>query len=228
MDTSFYISFFTALVAVLNPLGNLPVFVSATSDARPIVRLQMAVLLSVFIAVFVILFIYTGTMVLSFFGITLPAFRIAGGIIILLVGLSMARGTLEVTADAKRDIPENGSNLAIAGARLSGILVPIGVPMFVGPSTISTVIVFAHHATSLTASLAMSIVAVGATLVVMTVLLAGGLVQKLLGQNGLDIATRILGLFLCAVAIQFMLHGFADATSGLIKPGVVSEDGVPS
>lgn len=222
MDTGFYISFFTALVAVLNPLGNLPVFVGATTDVRPGVRRDMVLLLGAFIGVFLVFFVFTGTAVLDFFNISLPAFRIAGGFIIFLMGLSMVHGTMHVAADPAHGTPEDGTDLAIAGARLGGILVPIGVPMFVGPSAISTVIVFSHQATSATASFAMSLVAVAATVVVMAVLLSGGVVQTVLGRDGLNIATRILGLFLCAIAVQFVLHGLADSTLGFIKADIVN------
>ena len=92
MDTTFYLNFFVALFAILNPLGNLPIFIGATAKETPGVQRAMAVLLSIFIVVFLWTFLFSGEFILNSFGISIPAFRIAGGIIILLMGIGMIRG----------------------------------------------------------------------------------------------------------------------------------------
>ena len=180
----------------------------------------MAVLLSLFIIVFLLIFLFTGQGILSFFGISLPAFRIAGGIIILLMGIGMIRGhTTSVHGDSEVEL--KGGDFQIAESRLSNVLVPLGVPIFVGPGSISTIIVYANKATGFGDHIVMAVLIVIASLVVMVVLLGGNWIGRFLGKNGLDIATRILGLILCAIAIQFILEGVGDATNNLIKKEVI-------
>jgi len=220
MDTTFYLNFFVALFAILNPLGNLPIFIGATGNEKPGVQRAMAVLLSLFIVVFLLIFLFTGDFILKSFGISIPAFRIAGGIIILLMGIGMIRGhTGSVNIDSAAAI--KGGDFEVAEFKLSNVLVPLGVPIFVGPGSISTIIVYAHKASGFGDKIGMAVLIVLATLLVLVILLAGRWIGKLLGRQGLDIATRILGLILCAIAVQFILAGIGGATVGLINPNVL-------
>ena len=220
MDTTFYINFFVALFAILNPLGNLPIFIGATAKEKPGVQRAMAVLLSLFIAVFLLIFLFTGEFVLNSFGISIPAFRIAGGIIILLMGIGMIRGhTATVHTDSGAVV--KGGNYEIAELKLSNVLVPLGVPIFVGPGSISTIVVYANKATGFADLIGMAALIVLSTLLVLVILLAGRWIGRLLGKQGLDIATRILGLILCAIAIQFILAGIGGATLDIINPDIL-------
>lgn len=221
MDHSFYINFFVALFAILNPLGNLPVFISATANETKGVQRAMAVLLAIFIVVFLLIFLFTGQGILSFFGISLPAFRIAGGLIILLMGIGMIRGHITAVHDDS-DVEVKGGDFQVAESRLSNVLVPLGVPIFVGPGSISTIIVYANKARGFEDQIIMAVLIAVATLVVLVILIAGNWIGRFLGKHGLDIATRILGLILCAIAIQFILEGVGDATNNIIKPEILN------
>ena len=219
MDTTFYINFFVALFAILNPLGNLPVFIGATGNETSGVQRAMAVLLCLFMVIFLLIFLFTGEFILNFFGISLPAFRIAGGIIILLMGINMIRGHM---ANVHGDTGViKGGDFQVAESRLSNVLVPLGVPIFVGPGSISTIIVYADKAKGFGEMSVMAVLIFIATLVVLAILVAGNWIGKLLGRQGLDIATRILGLILCAIAIQFILEGIGGATVDIINPEIL-------
>lgn len=87
-----YLSFFAALFALLDPLGNLPIFIGQTARMRPDVRRALAVLVSLSILIALLLFLFTGQAILAFSGISFPAFRIAGGIILLWMGIGMVNG----------------------------------------------------------------------------------------------------------------------------------------
>lgn len=218
MELNYFASFFVALLAILNPIGDLPLFVSATSHVKPNIRRAMAVLLGAFVAIFLIVFQYTGHAILDFFGISMPAFHIAGGVIILLMSLGMVSGSDHGFGASKTTADVKGDDFDIAEAHLAQILVPIGIPILVGPGAISTVIVYADKATTFADNLFMTLTIAIVSMIVMVLLMASDWVEKLLGANGLDIATRVLGLFLCAVAIQFILNGLGEATVGFIKP----------
>ena len=214
------VNFFVALFALIDPIGSVPLFAAATAGAEPAGRRIVAAYISAFIAVFLIFFYFTGISLLQFFGISLPAFRIAGGIILLLVGLDMVRGDftarftdVEAAEGAVKPTPR-----AYARKRFEKMVVPFAMPLLIGPGAISTVIIYASEAhgrgwqgAGLNVG---SIVAV--SLLTFVTFWLTPLLSRLLGQIGMTIIVRVLGLILCAMAVQFMLAGFADASHGLI------------
>lgn len=217
MEPTLMLNFGAALFAVVNPFGNLPLFVSFTSGDEKRVQGFLALFFAVWIAVMLLLFLFTGEDVLRFFGIGLPAFRIAGGILLLLTGLSMVRGQAAEKVD-KVAAQTGSSPLENAERRFRDVLIPLGVPMFVGPGSITTVILYAGKAEGRVETLGLAVVVLILAAGTGAVLLAGRWVHKVLGNTGLDIATRILGLFLAAMGVQFMIDGLASITTGIIKP----------
>jgi len=217
MELTLMLNFGAALFAVVNPFGNLPLFVSFTSGDEKRVQGFLALFFAVWIAVMLLLFLFTGEDVLRFFGIGLPAFRIAGGILLLLTGLSMVRGQAAEKVD-KVAAQTGSSPLENAERRFRDVLIPLGVPMFVGPGSITTVILYAGKAEGRVETLGLAVVVLILAAGTGAVLLAGRWVHKVLGNTGLDIATRILGLFLAAMGVQFMIDGLASITTGIIKP----------
>jgi MarC family membrane protein len=215
MDLTLMVNFGAALFAVVNPLGNLPVFVSFTANDSKRVQSYLALFFAVWIAAMLLVFLFTGQDVLRFFGIGLPAFRIAGGILLLLTGLSMVRGQ---AAEKVENIAaqQDSTALQLAERRFRDVLIPLGVPMFVGPGSITTVILYAGKAGGRSDTLGLAGVVLTLAAGTGVVLLAGRWVHKALGDTGLDIATRILGLFLGAMGVQFMIDGVASITTGLI------------
>jgi len=218
MDTGLIIHFAAALFAVMNPLGTLPLYISATSGERSGVQRFVAVFLAVFIAAMLLVFFWFGNSLLHFFGISLASFRIAGGIILLLGGINMVGGHEGKKIEALADKIAGRSDLAEAENQFKKILIPIGIPIFVGPGSISTAILFSGQAHSTADHLGMSVVILAMALAVLVLLLVSKPVERLLGSMGLDIAARLMGLILAAMGIQFMLAGLAEVTSGWIDP----------
>ncbi|MCY1646159.1 MarC family protein [Caulobacter sp. SL161] len=218
-EANLAVNFFVALFALIDPIGNVPLFAAATLGAAAAGRRMVAVYIGLFMAAFLIFFYFTGVGLLEFFGISMPAFRIAGGIILFILGLDMVRDDFTTMfADAAEGI-EDQSPRAYAKQRFERLIVPFAMPLLIGPGSISTVIIYAAEAKDFGAA-GMGIgVAVIAAVSLVTVLTfwASPLVSKLLGRIGMSIVVRVLGLILCALAVQFVLVGVADATRGLIK-----------
>jgi multiple antibiotic resistance protein len=226
-EAEFAVNFFIALFALIDPVGNVPMFAAATMRATPPARRLTAFYISAFVLAFLTLFYLTGIRLLEFFGISLPAFRIAGGILLLLLGLDMARG--QVTADIA-EVGSEGEPLstrAYAIKRFEGLITPFAMPLLIGPGAISTVIISAGEARRF------GLQGVGVGIAVMTaVALAtlvafwlSGAISRILGRIGMIIVVRVLGLILCAMAVQFMLSGFSSATVGLMRPEVATPYG---
>ena len=213
------VNLFVALFALLDPIGNIPIFAAATVGATMRQRLSVSALICLFIAAFLAFFFFTGLGLLQFFGISLAAFRIAGGILLLLLGLDMTREDfLAVFADA--DAAKDAQDVrGYASRRFKRLIVPFAMPLLIGPGAISTVVIYASEAKDY--GLAGAAVGVGViSAVALSVLLAfwaTPIITKILGRIGMTIVVRVLGLILCAMAVQFILVGVADSTRGVIR-----------
>ena len=213
------VNLFVALFALVDPIGNIPIFAAATAGASMRQRLSVSALICVFIVVFLAFFFFTGLGLLQFFGISLAAFRIAGGILLLLLGLDMTREDfLKMFAD-KDALADAQNDQGYARRRFQRLIVPFAMPLLIGPGAISTIIIQAGEAEKVgpagQAAGVAAIVAAGvATFVVFTLT---GPISRLLGEIGMAIIVRVLGLILCALAIQFILAGLSEAIPGMFS-----------
>jgi multiple antibiotic resistance protein len=150
-----------------------------------------------------------GKLIFRLFGITLPAFKIAGGVILLLIGLDMLRARRSQTKETPGDAEEGAEREDVG-------IIPLGIPMLAGPGAISTVMVLIGGQRGWWYAIPVFL-AIAVTSVVSYWILAGASrVRHYLGETGIRILTRLMGLMLTAIAIQFMLNGLTDI--GLVKP----------
>ncbi len=216
--STFAINFFVALFALIDPVGNVALFAAATPGATAGERLQLSALISAVVFAFLAFFYFTGIGLLAFFGISLPAFRIAGGVILFLLGLQMARNdytsAFADAADAGR-----GDAAQYVRSRFERMVVPFAMPLLIGPGAISTVIIYASQARpfGLVGTAVGLAVMAAVALSCFVCFLATPVITRLLGKIGMTVVVRVLGLILCAMAVQFLLQGLADSTSGLIR-----------
>jgi multiple antibiotic resistance protein len=223
-QADFAVNFFVALFALIDPIGNVPLFAAATTGDRARDRRTVAVYIALFVLGFLTFFYFSGLALLAFFGISLPAFRIAGGVILFLLGLDMARDDFTTKFADAAESAEAQAAQAIGGRaharrRFERMIVPFAMPLLIGPGAISTVVIYASEAKAY--GLAGAAVGVGViSAVSLSVLLAfwaTPVITRLLGRIGMTIVVRVLGLILCAMAVQFILVGVADSTKGVIR-----------
>ncbi|MHB1244842.1 MAG: MarC family protein [Sulfuriferula sp.] len=202
------IKYLVGIFAILNPLGAIPIYLSLTADRRPPEMHQTAVKAAIAVAVILILTVWVGDSLLSFFGIGLPAFRIAGGLLVLLIAIAMfhARTSRARQTDAEQTEAESKNDIAV---------VPLAIPLLAGPGAISLAIVDAHQAGNWPEKLAFSVGLVGIGVIVWLVLRLAEPIGERLGTAGLNIATRVMGLILAAMAVQFMADGLLALFPGL-------------
>jgi len=218
------VNLFVTLFALLDPVGNLPIFAAATAGATLRQRISVSALICAFAAAFLAFFLFTGLGLLQFFGISLAAFRIAGGILLLLLGLDMAREDFLATfadKDAANDLKDVRG---YARRRFQRLVVPFAIPLMIGPGAISAIIIQAGEAQKIgPAGTAAAMATRAAACVVSFVSFAlTGPISRVLGDVGLAIVVRVLGLILCALAIQFILMGLGEAIPGMISSGVTT------
>lgn len=213
------VNLFVALFALVDPIGNVPIFAAATAGATAAQRRGVSLYISLFIVAFLTFFFFTGLALLEFFGISLAAFRIAGGILLLLLGLDMARDDFLKTFADVDPTTDPGDVRGYARRRFQRLVVPIAIPLLIGPGAISAVIIQAGEATRIgPAGTAAGLAAIGAAALVTFVCFSlSGLISRLLGEVGMAVVVRVLGLILCALAIQFIIIGLGESTNGFIN-----------
>ena len=191
---------FIALIALVNPLGVLPMFISLTQDFDSAQK-QRAIRTAAFTVVAVITTCaLLGEQIIKFFGISTASLQVAGGLLILLMSLSMlnAQPSGAKTTAEERDEAEHKDTIGV---------VPLGIPLLTGPGAMSTVIVLAgksHHASEYVALIGSGVVI--AALVWLTLQMAEP-IARVMGRTGINIATRFMGLLVAAVAVEFIVDG---------------------
>ena len=218
------VNLFVTLFALLDPIGNLPIFAAATAGATLRQRISVSALICLFATVFLAFFLFTGLGLLQFFGISLAAFRIAGGILLLFLGLDMARGDFLAMFADKDALSDAKDVRGYARRRFQRLVVPFAIPLMIGPGAISAIIIQAGEAQKLgAAGTAASLTAmVAACVVTFMCFAATGPISRILGDVGMAIVVRVLGLILCALAIQFILMGLGEALPGMFSAGVTT------
>jgi len=196
-----FVTIFIALFAIIDPFGGIPVFLAVTRGEKAPGKIAFKSCASALVVLLV--FLLAGRLVLNFFGISIPAFQVGGGIIIFLTGLPMLFAyPLSVKAlGAEFDKGAEGDDVS---------LVPLAVPMLAGPGAITTVMVLTDRYQFLMGKLAI-------LLSVFLVLAFTGVLFwqaprlfKLIGQTGLNFVTRIMGLILIVLAVQYLLSGIKE------------------
>jgi multiple antibiotic resistance protein len=223
-EVAFAVNFFVALFALIDPVGNVPLFAAATVRASPAGRRLTALYIALFAFGFLAFFYLTGLSLLRFFGISMPAFRIAGGVLLFLLGLDMARGDIADTFGAEGEGAGALSTRAYAAQRFEGLVVPFGMPLLIGPGAISSAVIYAEEARRYgIGGAAIGVAVIGAAaLSILAAFWLSSLISRALGKIGMVIVVRVLGLILCAMAVQFIIAGLADSTSGLVRRGAAS------
>jgi multiple antibiotic resistance protein len=195
---------FGSLFSIVDPFAAVPVFLGLTGSQPRAAQERAALRASVTCFGVLAAFALAGTFIFSFFGITLPAFKISGGILLFGVGLEMMR--------AKRSDTRATSEEALEAETKEDIgLIPLGIPLLSGPGAIATVMVLVGKAHDLPERISIfASIAVVSVLTLVT-LRSASVVARALGTTGLNVIGRVMGLILAAVAMQFVLDGLHEA-----------------
>lgn len=191
---------FTSILFIVDPFAVVPSFLAMTPRDSPAQRKVLARRGAWTCAITLVAFALGGSVIFKLFGITVGAFKIAGGVLIGLNALDMVQARRSQQRETAAEKEEGIQKEDI------GIL-PLGVPMLAGPGAISTVTVLALGARTLAATAAVYGSIVVTAILTYFVLAAASLVERRLGQTGMRVLTRLMGLVLCAIAAQFIIDG---------------------
>ena len=196
----FAILAFTSLLAIVNPLGAVPMYVALTAEYTPAhrratLRRAIATSLAVLLA-----FALVGTWILRFFGVTTHAFQIAGGILFFAVGWDMLQARRSRVKTTEAEETESASKQDIG-------IIPLGLPTLAGPGAITTVIALNGNAETVAETATVYIAIVLVLAICWLVLAAAPAVTRRMGQTAMNVMTRLMGLLVMVVGAQFVING---------------------
>lgn len=194
---------FTSILFLVDPIAVVPAYLAFTRGEDAERRKATARAACVAAAITLLIFASAGDLILKMFGVTLPAFRIAGGFILWLVAMDMLR--------AKRSTQEGAEELVEGQQKEDVGITPLGIPMLAGPGAMSTVMVLGAQANGPMSKVIVHASIIATMLISWIMLRLGDRVFDRLGESGIRVATRVMGLLLAAVAVQFVLSGAMDA-----------------
>ena len=199
-DLSFFILSFSTLFTLINPIGIMPIVLSLTEDSENRTYNKIILKSSLFAFAILMIFALLGNFIFSFYGITIYAFKIAGGILFLRIGINM----IEVKVSRTKSTPKE-SKEALDSEEIA--LTPIGIPIIAGPGAITSVMILSSETNFLSNKIIFYINIFFVLLVTFLFLLISKKLTKFLGTTGLRVIERIMGMILMVVAIQFIVDG---------------------
>ncbi len=198
LDFTEYSKIFISLFAIVDPVGIIPIIIAFTAGLSAQKRERVGRIASFSVLVILLVALVSGELILEFFGISIHSFRTAGGILILLMAINMLM--VDKSKLANEDIADNDATSSVA-------IVPLSTPLLAGPGAISTVIVDAHKASSAGHYAVMALILVLLSLTVWLTFLAAPWVSQRLGKIGSNVVSRLMGLLLAAIAVEFIAGG---------------------
>lgn len=210
LDLSVYIKFFVGLFALVNPIGIIPVFISMTRDQIPVARHKTNLTANLSVAIILWTALFLGDGILHIFGISIDSFRIAGGILVVTIAMSMISGKLGEDKQNKQEKSETAIRESIG-------VVPLALPLMAGPGAISSTIVWSTRYNSWQNLLGFSLAIALFASCCWLLFRVAPLLVRALGQTGINVVTRIMGLLLMALGIEFMVTGIRALFPGLVS-----------
>jgi len=194
----FFLTSFISIIIIINPLSTIGLFLSLTKNDREEERRKIAFMCSLTAFYVLVFFALTGYLVFQLYSITIEAFRIAGGLVLLVIGMRML-------------FPQNGHEKAMHATATQAFIVPLAIPMTSGPGAITTAVMLSSQITDPWLEIALWVAIMVACAINYVVLRYAGTIDRKLGPAAVASLIKIMGLMVCAVGVQFMITGLKGA-----------------
>ena len=201
------VSFIASLFSMMNPVGNVGVFAGLTAGRSTKEARGIAWTCAMSVAITLVIVAWAGPQLLAFFGVTVDSLRTAGGLIVLLIGLHMLFN--------KSEHKQSREELDDARSRNSIAVVPMTIPIVAGPGTMATVLVAAQQSPSVLSKVEISIVIAVFSILLGVLFSFASPIAKLIGESGMGVVTRVMGLILAAIAMGMLTEGLQALLPGL-------------
>ncbi len=209
MDAALFVKAFAALFAIMNPFVALPMFLSLTTDQDAKAQRRTGLRVALYSAVLAVVILLSGSVVLAFFGVSADDFRIAGGIVLLMIGLTMLNGSGSTAHSGTAVEQEHHAQVNDPS------FYPMAFPMMVGPGTITTLVLLAGGNPTVVGYTTVGIALLAVIAVLAVVLFFSTDIGHLLSQTLRTIMTRLMGMILAAIAVEMVVTGLGTVFPGL-------------
>lgn len=205
---SFALLAFTSFFTLINPLGTMPIFLTMTADLNSTDRTLTARKASIVAFITIVIFAFTGQLLFKFFGISVNSFRMVGGVIFFLMGMDMLQARLGKVKVKDSEVRTYVDDISIT---------PLAIPMICGPGALTNAIVLMEdaHSPALKATLIISVFLV--MVVTFIILYSSSKIIKLLGQTGINVMMRLMGLIVMVIAVEFFFSGLKPILQDIIN-----------
>jgi len=200
IEWTFIIKTTIALIAIVDPIGCLPLFLSLTGQHKKINKKNVVKMTAITVFIILVTSLFLVDKILNMFGITMPSFQICGGILLLIMAISMMLG--------KHQIIESGQNGKSDKELIA--FVPLSIPLLAGPGAMSNMIIAAHQAPNFINQSFLVLPCLAVSLLIWLTLSFAENISKVIGAIGTKIITRVMGLLLGSMAIEFITRGVLD------------------
>ncbi|SFK59643.1 MarC family protein [Shimia haliotis] len=203
MESAALVTAFVTLFVIIDPIGLLPIYISLTQGVPTRERRAIAMRACLIAAVLLSVFAFLGEAVLGFVGISMPAFRIAGGLLLFFTAFDMLfeRRTKRREGQAEEAEEEDYDDPSVF---------PMAMPLIAGPGAITTVILLVGQYDDTQSKILMLAMALAVVALLFVLFLTAGFFERALGRTGINVVTRLFGMLLAALAVQFILDGLSD------------------
>jgi multiple antibiotic resistance protein len=198
---------FTGFLALINPLGVTPVFLTMTADLTQKQRTKTALTAVITAFIVLTLFAFAGQLLFKFFGISVASFRVAGGIIFFLMGFDMLNARVSRLKYDSKEIEEEMNDVAVT---------PLGIPMIAGPGAITNAIVLMDDAHTVGHKIVLPVAIFLVLFATFLSLVAGSKVTRFLGETGNRILLKLMGLIMMVIAVEFFFAGLKPILRGIL------------
>jgi len=207
MTFSDYIQMYTGLFAIMNPISAVPLYLAYTENLAP-QRQHISRQTAIAVTVILIVSMLAGTHILAIFGISIDAFRVAGGILIFFVAFNMLQARVGRTRHTPEEDEEAQDSSSVA-------VVPIALPLLAGPGAISTTILFSNRTQTTLDMAALFVICILIGMSIWMVLYLAPQIGRRMSRTAMNVTTRVMGLILASVAIEFIIGGLRQLLPGL-------------
>lgn len=200
IEWTFIIKTTIAMIAIVDPIGCLPLFLSLTGQHKKINKKNVVKMTAITVFIILVTSLFLGDKILNMFGITMPSFQICGGILLLIMAISMMLG--------KHQMNESGQSGKSDKELIA--FVPLSIPLLAGPGAMSNMIIAAHQAPNFINQSFLILPCLAISLLIWITLSFAENISSVIGAIGTKIITRVMGLLLGSMAIEFITRGILD------------------
>lgn len=198
---------FTSFFTLINPLGTMPIFMTMTSDLDQQHRTKTAKKASIVSFITIVIFAFSGQLLFKFFGISVASFRIVGGAIFFLMGMDMLQARLGKVKIKDSEIKAYVNDISVT---------PLAIPMICGPGALTNAIVLMEDANSIEKKAVLLFTVLAVMLLTYFILYSSSKIIKILGETGINVMMRLMGLIVMVIAVEFFFSGLKPFVQGML------------